>query len=132
MPASVTSSASAGEDAEQRRGQPRRRQRRSQVVERPHVLDRQIRIDRVTASRAMRVAERGRIAGRAHEHLAGEAERRLRQRQVDLRRRVAAEAELPHVADDADDGEPRLRRCSIEMRVPIGSRAVPSSASSPC
>ena len=141
MPASVTSSASAGKHAEQCRGEPRRRQRfRSQVVQGLHVLDRLVRIDRVHGA-PQHVAERRRIAGGAHQHLPGNAERRLRQRQVDLRDRVLGEAELPDVADHADHREPRRRRLPAQpLRrsgpAPICAAdrigAVPIPASSPC
>ena len=78
-----------------------------------------------------------RIAGRAHEHLAGKPKRRLRQRHVDLRDRLLRQAELPDVADDADHREPLRRRrlpgcgrspglggTGNDTRLPIGS--VPS------
>ena len=64
-----------------------------------------LRIDRVDGV-AQHVAERRRIAGRAHEDLPGNPERRLRQRHVELRDRLLRQAELPDVADHADDGEP--------------------------
>ena len=60
------------------------------------------------------------------------AERRLRERHVDLRDRFLRQAELPDIADDADDGEPLLRGVGVPraggagsaIRLPIGS--VPS------
>ena len=134
-----------GEHAEQCGGEPRRRERlRSQVVERLHVLDRLVRIDRVHGA-AQHVAERRRITGGPHQHLPGKAERRLRERHVDLRHRLLREAELPDVADHADHGEPFRRRRLARLR-PLARRqrrrqrhpaadrirAVPVASSSPC
>ena len=107
IPVTVTSSASAGEDGQQHRRQPRRRERGiADLVERPNVLDRQVRIDAVHGA-ADDGRRRRRIAGHPHQDAAGEPAN-LAHRPIDLRDRVAVEAERLDVADDPHHGDPVL------------------------
>ena len=78
---------------------------RARLLERLHVLDRHVGVERVHGVGSP-PASAGRIAGAAHHQLAAEAARHLRQRDEGLRNAPRSSAELPDVADDADDRPP--------------------------
>ena len=77
------------------------------LLERADVLDRQMRVERADGF-AHGPRHRFPASSCPHEDAASETERRLGQRHVGLRQNIAAEAELPHVADDANHRQPRL------------------------
>ena len=95
MPANTPMSVAVRRGADERR--------RTHLVERPELIDRLLRIDRVHGA-AHLLDERCRIAGRPRqEH--DRQQRRLRQRTIERLRRLRRQR-APHVADDADDPQP--------------------------